>query len=209
MAQTTTTVETATPVEVEPGQWGKLKFMAWDGVYHVASTRIGQRAFSLVDRILCILEAVNFLAAPKDQQEEARTHTKVIADERPLPWTLYMPVLFACHIVLKFVSVAAMLTKRKFTTIMAVYYIQSWRTTMKTVKIEGARISSDPQRRATMLPWPLRYVLNLLIWGPLQFVTIVTSLIVGNKLYNNYAVSATQPRSVSSKYKNNLLIILI
>lgn len=174
--------------------------MVIDGIYQVASTRVGQSAIVFFDHILCIVEAINFYAAPAEQQQEARQESKEMQDfQRPLPWFLFIPMLFYFRIVRGVMSVVGLLFHMQgVSAMMVVYYMQSMRRKLRYVKIQGSRMMSNPDQKASSsLPWIARAAINLFTWGPLQVFTIFARLVLGNKHYNVYA-STNQPRSVSN-----------
>lgn len=176
--------------------------MALDGIYQVASTRVGQHAITFFDRILCIVEALNFYAAPTAEQQEALQESKELHDyQRPLPWFLFIPMLFFFRIVRSVMSSVSMLVFRQppVSAMMVVLYVQTLRRKMRYVKIQGSRMMSNPEsRKQSSLPWIARVAINLFTWGPLQLFTIVARLVLGDKQYHVYT-SSGQPRSVSNQ----------
>lgn len=176
-----------------------IVLLAIDSMYHIVSSRVGQQAMTFIDRILCIVESLNFYAAPISQQQEARQESKEMSDyKRPLPWFLFVPMLIFFRVVRIVMSVFAVLCgMQTVSPIMVVYYIQSLRRNLRYIKIQGSRMMSNPEGNVSTLPWILRFVINLFTWGPLQFFTIVGRLVFGDKQYNVYNSTPSQMRSVS------------
>lgn len=174
-----------------------LPIMVMDSIYQVASTRVGQHAISFIDRLLCIVEALNFFSAPQEQQQAARHESKELTDyKRPLPWLLFLPLLCYCRVVRVMLSIILYPFNKEISAITAVYYIQKMRRDLRYIKIQGARRMADPEQKISSLPWPLQLALSVFTWGPLQFFTIVGRLVFGDKQYNVYSTTG-QPRSVS------------
>lgn len=174
-----------------------LPIMVMDSIYQVASTRVGQHAISFIDRLLCIVEALNFFSAPQEQQQAARHESKELTDyKRPLPWLLFLPLLCYCRVVRVMLSIILYPFNKEISAITAVYYIQKMRRDLRYIKIQGARRMADPEQKISSLPLPLQLALSVFTWGPLQFFTIVGRLVFGDKQYNVYSTTG-QPRSVS------------
>lgn len=183
-------------VEVQKG----LPIVAMDSLYYISATRVGQHAMTFLDRILCILEALNFYGAPVSQQQEARQESKEVHDyKRPLPWILFIPMLLYCRVVRVFMSAVAFLCGWQPVTAMSVVeYLQSLRRKVRYVKIQGSRMMQNPEGNPSNLPWTMKFIISMFTWGPLQFFTIVARLVLGEKQYHVYA-AAPQPRSVSER----------
>ena len=179
-----------------------LPLMFYDGVYHVAATRVGQNGISLLDRLMCIVEGLNFYAAPESQQQESRQQSKeMYYYQRPLPWFLFIPMLFFFRILRNVLSVAFwMLGMEPISPMTVVYYMQGLRRKLRYIKIEGSRMMNDANRGPSQLPLLARIAINLFTWGPLQFVTIIARLVMGDKQYNTYT-SAGPKRSQKRSLK--------
>lgn len=177
-----------------------LPILAIDAVYQVASTNVGQHSITVVDRILCIFEALNFYAAPLSQQQEARRESKEMHEyQRPLPWFLFIPMLLQFRVIRLVLSLIAYpLGSEPVTAMVMVYYIQSVRRKLRYIKIQGARLMRNPESTSS-LPWALRMFINVVTWAPLQIFTLVARVLLGNKQYPVYA-SSVQPRSVSGEF---------
>lgn len=115
--------------------------MLVDGMYQMAATRVGQHALTFMDRILCIVEALNFFSVPEDQRKEAHQDGKESQDyRRPLPWFLFIPMLFYFRLVRILVSIMAMPFKLQVTAMMMVHYLQSVRRKLRYVKIQVRKL---------------------------------------------------------------------
>lgn len=152
-----------------------------NGMYQVASTHIGQNTFHCLDRILKIIQDLNFFAAPEKEQMEALRDCEEFPSKRPLGWVLLIPLLLCFRVMRDVISLMVWPFNKSCSAMMAAHYIKNKRRDLRYIKIEGARMRGHTLENFKN-PWPLKLFIKMITYGPLNIFQFVVTRVLGTTM---------------------------